>query len=652
MRLRLFCRHRRARLSAFAAVWFSAAAVSALENPAAATRALEKAIALLSAGDWGSASFEARLGESYAPTWADFPYVEALSSVASGNRRAESISLAERSLSESLFWRSYTRSDALRLTASLYADTLRYDEALRLLDSAGKPPTPDGDLTRLRCLYGLKRLAEARSLVLIALDRWPYDPRFPRLFLTRENALPPDKAALTAAEIIVSRLYIWEEDDRELLLLAVPFLHDPAVRVRNIREYRGMGSSDRAVRAGLSPLSTLRALEYGLLDERIALNETLDASSPVDFDILSGVISLCGTEASRARIKAFLDSFGGTVVMDRNGDGIFDTSIAYRLGRPVLAEIDPNQDGIIDYSVGCDYGKPVTIRTGTGETVVFDAYPSVREITRGAEDWELRPLSLNWKPVEWLPHDFDVGGSVFYTLEPTGTEPPLTERLLQANAFRLVRPSTEAQGGTERVLWRDGSPVSSETRLDGRLYSWTSWSGGVPALVRIDRDGDGYLETTRVNDATGSARSIAIDRDGDSRIDYREEYGTDGSSRMSWDTDENGVDEIVRAVDSGGIERVEWLHPVTGLPVTLLIEKGAPRSVSYQGRSLSVVRDPAQPLWWIGSVPPSSRDLARKVIERVNREQVPVVVFTVREDGVNLVAVSAGGLFFAERFDE
>ena len=80
--------------------------------------------------------------------------------------------------------------------------------------------------------------------------------------------------------------------------------------------------------------------------------------------------------------------------MDRNGDGLYDTSIAYRLGRPVLAEIDPNQDGITDYSVGCDYGKPVTIRTGTGETVVFDAYPSVREIIRGAEDWELRPLSL------------------------------------------------------------------------------------------------------------------------------------------------------------------------------------------------------------------------------------------------------------------
>lgn len=652
MRLRLCGRTYLKTLIAAAGFFLCAAMLSSLENAAAGTRALEKSISLMASGDWSAAAFEARLGETYAPSWADFPYLEALASVASGKPRSESLALAERSLPENLFWRSYTRSDALRLTASLYADTLRYTESLRALDEAGKTPTPDGDLTRLRCLYGLGRLGEARTLMIAALDRWPYDARFPRLFLTREKDLTPDSLALSAAETVISRLYIWEEEERELLLLSVPFLHDAAARVRNIREYRGMGGSDRRAAEKPSALSALRALEYGLMDEGAALDEMLTPSDPIEFAILSEVIGLCGSDASRNRIRTFLDSFEGTIILDRNGDGIYDVTTVYRLGRPVLSRLDPNQDGITDFIVGCDYGKPVNILTGSGDRIVFDTYPAVREVVRDTGNWELKPLSLSWKPVEWISHDFDLGGTVFYTLEPTGTETPITERLLEANAFRLVRPSAEVDGGTERVLWRNGEPVSSETRYEGRLYSWTSWTAGVPALVRIDRDGDGYLETTRLNDSIGQARSITVDRDGDSRPDYREEYGPDGSNRMAWDEDENGVDEIVRAVDSRGVERVEWLHPVTGMTVTLLIEKGQPRSVNYRGNSLAVVRDPAQPLWWIGSVPASSRELARRVIERFNPETVPVVVFTLRDDGVNLVAVSAGGLFFAELLDE
>lgn len=622
------------------------------ENAAAATRSLERAIALVSAGEWSAAAFEAGLGETYAPRWADFPYLASLASIGAGASRAESVAHAERSLAEGLQWRSYNRAGAMILCASLYADTVRYREALALLDGTGALPTADADYARLRSLYGLGRVSEARALMGAILDRWPYDARFPRLFFLREEGLVPDATALKIAGTLVSRLYLWEDEDRELLLLAVPYIPDAATRVRNIREYRGMGSSDKTAGSGTSPLSALRALEYGLLSEDAALDEIIGRDEALDFSILSESISLCGSETARTRLALFLASFAGTILMDRNGDEIFDAGIAYRFGRPVFAEIDLNQDGIADYTVSCELGAPVSMTLADKTTVHFDTYPAVREVHKGNDTWEMRPLSLSWKPVSWVAHEFELETEPFYTLEARGAEPPLTERLLEANAFRRTRPTPLVEGGTERILYRDGTPISSEVRLDGRVYAWTSWTAGVPALVRMDRDGDGYLETTQVNDAAGLARSISIDRDGDSRVDYREEYGANGSSKLAWDTDGNGTDDIVRSIDKVGLERVEWKHPVTGLSVILTVERGQPRGVSYNGVTQSIVRDPAEALWWIGSPPAFSRELAKKALARVNQSSTPVVLMTQRDDGANLLAVAAGGLVFAELLDD
>ncbi len=619
------------------------------ENPAAASRSLERAISLLSAGDWPAAAFEARLGETYAPSWADFPYVVALASTATGKPRAEAVVEVERSLSPGLFWRSYSRSAAAILCASLYADTLRYREALNLLDGLDIPPTPEADLARLRSLYGLGRLSEARALAAAALDRWPYDARFPREFLSREHRRLPDPAALRVSETVVSRLYLWEDDDRELLLLAVPFIHDSASRIRNIRTYRAMGVSDRADGA-LSPLSALRALEYGLIDEVTALDEVLVRGKPIDLSVFEETAALCASDDARKRLADFILSFAGTVSLDRNADGIGDGSVSYRLGRPVQASLDPNQDGIVDFEVQCGYGDPTEIILPDA-AVEYDTYPYVRSVTRGDERWDLRPRSLAWAPVSWIPRDYGLVPEPFYTIEPAGSEPVLTDRLLEANAYSRSKPADLGPGGVERILYREGSPVSSEVRLDGRMYAWSTWKGGVPVLSRIDRDGDGYAETTQVNDASGTLRSVAIDRDGDSRVDYREEYSPDGSSRMAWDSDENGRYELVRSLDPVGTERIEWTHPVTGLPVTVLIEKGSPRSVSYNGEVLPVVRDPRADLWWIGMPPSQSRDYADRVLKRVNRAEGTVVVLTKREDGVNIQAVVSGGLVFAELLD-
>lgn len=63
--------------------------------------------------------------------------------------------------------------------------------------------------------------------------------------------------------------------------------------------------------------------------------------------------------------------------MTQTGDGIVDSRVRYRLGRPVEAVFDANQDGYSDYSVACDLGEPAVITVGREKTVVtYDKYPA------------------------------------------------------------------------------------------------------------------------------------------------------------------------------------------------------------------------------------------------------------------------------------
>jgi tetratricopeptide (TPR) repeat protein len=621
-------------------------------NRAAAVRSLEHATALLASGDWDGAAFEARLGETYDPSMADFPYIEALVLAARNAPRADILERVEAALASGFFWRTYSRSEALVFSAKLKAETRRYSEALAILADAGSVASADVDYVRILSLYGLNRLTEARECVSEALDRWPFDARFVRVFLTRETTARASDASRTIASTILSRLYVWEDADRELLLLAVPFEHNPDSRVRDIRTYRSMGKNDRVMENHpaviAEPLSAVYALEYGILTESAAEMEVFSAEKTgIRLDLLHGLCRLAGTKVVRESIANRLDGFAGIVTDDANGDGIVDSWVRYRLGRPVEAVFDANQDGYPDYSVDCDLGEPAVITVGREKTVVtYDKYPAVRTVTVGEREYTMKPLALAWAPVEWVREDFGFEGNAFYTIRLTGRDVPLTERLL-AGFSAFYR-----EGDNTRVVLENGVPVSSETRENGRVLSWTSYKRGYPALTKTDYDGDGYFETTASYSSQGALASVEADRNGNRRGEYREDYSADGTVRFRWDSDENGVYEISWIKGTDGIERTEWLHPDTLIPVVIIVENGSPRDVTYGTIRKSVIRDPIANIWWIGRLPENSRDIVKKIAETFNRESPAVVSYSVTTDGKRLNAVRTGGLLFAELVDE
>lgn len=641
-------------------------------NKAAAIRSLERAVNLLAAADWDAASFEARLGETYDAAMADFPYIEALSLAAKGSPRADILERVETSLADGYFWRTYSRDEALIFNARLKAETCRYADALALLSKASKISSADADYARAVSLYGLGKSAEARASISRSLERWPFDARFPRLFLTREKSAQASDDATAIAQKIISRLYVWEDNDRELLLLAVPFERDAESRVRDIRTFRSMGKNDRlaeagvrraegsagsaesaGTRSGAEPAyaeqnATVYALEYGIISEEAAEAELFAAEQRgIALDSLHALCRLAGKKAVRDSVETRLDGYEGVIINDANGDGIVDSWTRYRLGRPVKASFDLNQDGYPDYLVDCDLGEPATITVASpAASVTYDKYPAVRSVTAGDREYTMKPLALSWAPVAWTREDLGFDGNAFYTIRTTGKEPPLTDRLL-AGASAYYR-----EGGKTLVTLDDGIPVSSETREGGKVVSWTTYTRGFPALTKSDLNGDGYFETTSTYDSRGALATVDVDQNGNRRIEYREEYPGDGTIVNRWDSDENGSFDIVWTKTKDGVERTEWAHPDTGRVVVITVENGSPREVSYGGVTKSVVRDPVSNVWWIGRLPQNSRELAKKIDKAFNSGTVPVVSYSITVDAKRLNAVRTGGHTFAELVDE
>jgi len=628
-------------------------------NTAAAVRSIERATGFLGTSDWQQAAFEARLGSSYDPSIADFSYIEALSLAASGSPRADILERVAYSLSSGLFWRSYTKNDALVFAARLQAQTCDYKSALSSLDKLSKGfSSADADYVRISSFYGLGQINDARRLVSSSLERWPFDSRFPRIFLQREAARKTDALSLKIASTILSRLYIWENDDRELMLLAVPFETDSAQRERNIRIFRNMGKTDSASAPlpslASDHLSSVYALEYGIIDENAAVDEIFSSSKTgIRLSELASLCKLTGSSTVRARIASLLDSYEGIVTDDSNGDGIVESFVQYRLGRPVHAEFDRDQDGYPDYTVECNLGTPTTITGRKGASVImYDTYPSVRSVKIENREYTLKPLALSWAPVEWIRQNFALGGNDFFTIRLTRSEPALTARLLGSAAAFYEEPVADRPNAFTRVTLESGIPVSSESRENGRVYARTSYARGYPRSAVADRDGDGYFETTSLYDARGILSQVMVDGNANRIVEYKEQYSSDGVVKMMWDSDENGVFEISQTSSNGGTVRTEWLHPVTGTPVVAIVENDSPRSVQYAGKTLPVIKDPLSSVWWVGRIPGETRDFVKEIENTFNPASPTVVSCIVTVGQKRVVAVRTGGLIFAELLDE
>jgi len=481
-------------------------------------------------------------------------------------------------------WRRYGEAQARLLQARQLIALRRFHAALGSLDvyRTLERETLDSALLRLEALKGLALLEldfppvfmpigpvpgtlplagmpqvalpmalEFRHRLLETMDHNPHDPRPLRILFDYASRRIPNEDDLALVEIALRRLPFLLDSDPELAWMAVPFIGNIEEARRLVLAYRAGSFGTDPRNFSPNPASIVPALNLGLMDDMVAVEEFFaqpnEGDAVLDKALITAVGNLLRGHDGRDRFAERLHSFTGTITIDENRDGIPESRAVFRAGALRAFYHDADQDGVSDWAVAFDSGLPQRAElvampeaAPAGVPRYYDAieyalviwsrYPSVQQVVLRNETFIFPPGSFNYSPIAF----YTLGASETYAglLVPVRNRlsQGLTRRMLVMSAVILERPSPEFYDGTERVYLRQGTPILSEVTAGGMLVSVTEFENGFPVIQRVDLDRDGRLETVRrFRRGTAMIESSSSDWDGDGYFEYTELHREDGS---------------------------------------------------------------------------------------------------------------------------
>ncbi len=564
------------------------------DKPAAIVLAqLGEARSAAALGDWESAALwldEASAGDQGN---ADVLYLRALSAVKRARPLEQALGDLNGALASGRF-SLYTSADALGLKAELLVRERRWAEALDALGRVGPPASgePAARLIRARALAGKGDHRGLMAELDSALRRFPDSSGFARLFISRAGSLPQSAQARGLGELILGRLTRYSLSDPELPVLAAPLMGGIEDQRRAVLAFLAAG--------GASPAATLRALEYGLIDEAAASAELLSKSHAFTLADLASLQALAGSPAGREAVLSALRSWTGSFSVDADSDGVAEAQISLSRGLVVSFEGDSRQEGRTDLSVSFLDGLPSEAVLDAGVFTIsctYSAYPHI-SVLCFAEAGERRsysfaPEALSFAPLEMRAFAGSGRESVFL---PYATKsPPPNERAAALAALNLV---VDKGSSREVTMLEKGIPLGSEVYEGGRLLSTTSYSRGLPLLQRIDADGDGRFESEKRYAPDGSWTQ-RTDEDGDGVFEYSEDSAF--PFVKEWDYDGNGSVDARQSYRADGALVQEFSSRLDGrLDELVVFRRGKLISIARDGARLALVQDSNPSLTWIG----------------------------------------------------
>jgi hypothetical protein len=531
----------------------------------AALRYVDWAAQAIAEDRWDEAGAALERGADFADVSSDISYLLALVRSRQGQPRGAVLEALGRAL-EADRWYRYTPAEGRLLEAETLIALRLFPEALSVL--ASLPPGAGADRLRLGALKSLGRREDFRRLMAAALERYPWDPAFPRLLLEYATDRLPEGNERELIDLVLKRLSFFLEADPELACAALPFIRDDAEAARLLGAYR---AAFPPVPASIPP-----AMRLGLIDEDQAMDELFQNPS-LDKALIRSVWDLIRHDRGRDRLRRNLLGFSGVITEDGDQDGFSEIHVRYEGGAITEYTYDADQDGLEDLRVFFFAGLPREAELvvfpeasgGGAETPVF-AYP-VRDEDRvkALIRWEPYPfvLRVEWEGVSYLlrPRDFSfsplalrefiAGGELSFLFPERDPQyGRLSRRSLVSFSRVIERPSGEFAGAVERIDMDRGIPQGAEEFLAGRIVSTTEFVLGRPRIQRVDLDLDGRRETVRRFRTDGSGalcmesyqkdiESSESDWDGDGLFETGEEYFPDGGLLRSWDMDKDGLRE-------------------------------------------------------------------------------------------------------------
>lgn len=537
-------------------------------------------------------------GEAQDPNDSDIRYLSALASVKAGQPLSDALDNLNASLAAGRFY-YYSTRDASTLKADLLVRERRWREALDALGapSAASTVDPSYRLIRARAYAGMRDEAAFIGELSEAMNRFPDDPSFARLFIARAGNIPSSSKARELGATVLGRLSSYARVDPELPVLAAPLMPDISSQRDAVLAFRASGGS--------SPAATLRALEYGIIDEASAAKELLSSAKAVGLRDLGSLLALAGSPSGKAAVTAAISGWTGQVQDDSGGDGIPDSEFTLDKGLVEYWAMDSAHWGKMDISAAFADGLPVSAhldRPGVAIQVAYSAYPEVASIqfTEGGEkrSYYFAPGAYSYDPLAMKV--FAGEGRTAILFPYADLVPAPSERSCIATALKV---SVESGSSRRDTMLDKGIPQAATSYIDGRLYSTTSYSQGRPVLEKVDADGDGRFETERSYSSLPDGTSIPTwqrsDLDGDGVFEYREQLVF--PFRQEWDYDGNGSADAVRFQLSDGSIEEQFSSRLDGqLDETLVVKAGKVVALSRNGVTLNMVPDANARLLWIG----------------------------------------------------
>lgn len=453
-------------------------------------------------------------------------------------------------------WHLYSDVDGAKLESRALIAIRSFEGALFILSRL--PEDADTAYLRLQALRGAEDGRSFQRAFRAALDAYPADPRFACFLLESLAGRLPREGDQALVDAVLRRLPSLIPLEPRLGYLASPFVRDVEERRRLVGAYRAQGNPDIA---SLSP-----ALELGLMDEKVAIDELLAASrgGVTDIAVFRAVWKLLRNDASRSAFSASFILFSGILTEDGDGDGRPESSVRYEEGQVRWYAYDADQDGIWEGELDFQDGLPVRgTLSAEGEQgpasgpfarlisrdergslrVLWERYPAVRRAELGSHVFHAVPGGFNLAPVQMI---VQFGSFLYPRWEYRQAR--VSERSLVSFSFAVERPGTLMEGSIERIELLRGIAQRSVDSYGGRPIAVTEYERGMPSRQRLDLDADGRMETRRrfrVAAALpadydplrieGRLEYSESDWDGDGFFEYTERYAVDGSVERSWE---------------------------------------------------------------------------------------------------------------------
>jgi hypothetical protein len=487
-------------------------------------------------------------------------------------------------------WVKYNEVQALLLKAQMHISMRDYYNALICLDrieasgSNAVSAGADAAMLRLLALRGMTdgrepgydyvySLAQFRSSVLLAMDKFQRDPRPLRIFFEyahnrkpRSSELPEGDISLL--ELALKRLPFLQEADPELAWMAAPFIRNIDDARRCAASYRS-GSLSAGGNFKPAPASIPVALNLGLIDDKMAIEELFAAENEtpvIKKDIIVDTYNLLRSEEGRDLFTRKLLSFTGFIINDDDNDGYIENIVHYRTGF-IDYLIDYYYHNVFDITVNFGlnnnpekvsvfivknapaYEKDSTRRVN----LQWERYPFVKQAELDNETFTFGPAVFNYAPAAFI----ELGGSDKLSGLPypvlSDQYVTLTYHALLSFCSSYSRPSQEIDGATEIIYMDKGVILQVVETLNGQQVSVTNFEKGLPVTQHIDLDLDGRMETIRrfrrppldyewadLLDYRRLIASSESDWSGDGLYKTMEVYLQDGSVVYSFDMDGGG----------------------------------------------------------------------------------------------------------------